>query len=307
LIDKLARAALLAAALAACAAPSHAGSAALRFCDRGATLTASEQDRLLSFAAVVRQELEAAGPGAALVSRSGLDLERFGLRYSHAGIGLRGAGTSSWEIRQLYYACDEGRPRLFDQGLAGFVSGTENPRLGFVSIVVLPPEQAGPLAATARDNALALSLLAGTYSANAYAWGLRYQNCNQWVMELIAAAWGHTGSGDEARSRAQAWLRAQGYDPEPVRVDSHLLMFASMFVPLLHTDDQPEDDWFKQQVRTSVPREIEAFVRRRVPQARRIEACHAQGRVVVRHGWERPLSDDCRAEAGDRVVAIEGP
>lgn len=299
-----ARAAALAVALAACAAPARAGSAALRFCDQGASLTAREQDRLLSFAAVVKQELDAAGPGAAIVSRSGLDLERFDLRYSHAGIGLR--GDAGWSIRQLYYACAEGRPRLYDQGLAGFVSGTENPRIGFVSIVLLPPAEAEPLAAAARDNALALSLLAGTYSANAHAWSLRYQNCNQWVIELMAAAWGRTGgTGTEARARAQDWLRAQGYDPEPVRVDSHLLMFAALFVPLVHTDDQPEEDWFKLQVRTSVPREIESFARRRLPQARRIEVCHDDRQVVVRHGWERPLSDDCRAEEGDRVISLD--
>lgn len=306
MIATLARAAASAALLLlACAAPAQAASAALRFCDHGPTLSATEQDRLLRFAAVVKEELEAAGPaGTALLSRSGLDLERFKLRYSHAGIGLQ-AGDRAWSVRQLYYACNEGRPRLYDQGLAGFVSGTENPRSGYISIVLLPPVQAQPLAAAARDNALALSLLAGTYSANAHPYGLRYQNCNQWVMETIAAAWGRTGgSGDDARRRAQAWLREAGYDPAPVRVDSHLLMAASVFVPLVHLDDQSEDDRYQLQVRTSVPREIERFVRERVPQARRIELCHDERRVVVRHGWE-PLSDDCRAETGDRVVALD--
>ncbi|MGA0612896.1 DUF2145 domain-containing protein [Caldimonas sp. KR1-144] len=307
MIAHLARAALLAAALLASAAPAQAASAALRFCDRGPSMTATEQDRLLRFAALVKEELDGAGDAVALVSRSGLNLQRFGLRYSHAGIGLKpaGDGAAGWAVRQLYYACSEGRPRLYDQGLAGFVSGTENPATGYISIVLLPKALAEPLAAAARDNALALSLLAGRYSANAFPFSLRYQNCNQWVMELIAAAWGRTGgSGLQARERAQAWLQAQDYDPEPVRVDSHLLMFASAFVPWVHADDHPEEDWFKLQVRTSVPREIEAFVRRRAPAARRVELCHDERRVVVRHGWQ-PLGDGCEPQAGDRVVPLD--
>lgn len=306
MIAAFARALLLAAALGAAAADASAASAALRFCDRSSSLTAQQQDRLLRFAAVVKQELDTAGQSVALIARSGLNLDRFGLRYSHAGVSIRPAGgDGAWAVRQLYYACDEGRPRLYDQGLAGFVSGTENPATGYISIVLLPPAQAEPLAAAAQDKALALSLLAGTYSANAYPYSLRYQNCNQWVMELIASAWGGLGGqAGHPRERAQRWLREQDYAPRPVRVDSHLIMFAASFVPWVHTDDHPEEDRFALQVRTSVPASIEAFVRERAPSAERIELCHDERQVVVRRGWE-PLAEGCRPGPGDRVVALD--
>ena len=58
----------------------------------------------------------------ALVSRSGLDLSRFNIRYSHAAIAWR-SEQGQWAARQLYYACDEHRPRIYDQGLAGFATG----------------------------------------------------------------------------------------------------------------------------------------------------------------------------------------
>ena len=63
-MPRLSHAAALSAALLciAGAAPAHAASAALRFCDQGPSLTATEQDRLLRFAAVVKDELDAAGP-----------------------------------------------------------------------------------------------------------------------------------------------------------------------------------------------------------------------------------------------------
>jgi hypothetical protein len=41
-------------------------------------------------------------------------------------------------VRQLSFACVEACSRLFDQALAGFVLGTESPKLGFLSIALLP-------------------------------------------------------------------------------------------------------------------------------------------------------------------------
>ena len=60
-----------------------------RFCDRSQELSAAEQDKLLRFAAVVREELAATEGSVALISRSGLDLSRFGIRYSHAALAWR--------------------------------------------------------------------------------------------------------------------------------------------------------------------------------------------------------------------------
>lgn len=304
--------------LAAClgvGAPAigHAGSApastagSLQFCDRSSPLTAREQDRLLRFASVARQELDASGAAVALIARSGLDLRRFDVRYSHAGVSLRASQHTTWSVRQLYYACDESRPRLYDQGLPGFLLGTENPAVGYASMVLLPPREAAALERAALDQALALRLLAGTYSANAYAFSLRYQNCNQWVMELLATAWGNLPVAVDAqaqRAQAQAWLETQAYAPEPLRVDSHLLMAAAHFVPLLHLDDHPEDDRFALQFRISLPASIEAFVRTRVPDAQRIELCHNERHIVVRHGWS-PMGEGCEPQGGDRVLAFD--
>lgn len=299
-----ARALLLALGLCALAGPSHALSDSLRFCDRTASLSATQQDRLLRFAGVVRDELERSGATVALVSRSGLDLRRFGVRYSHAGVSLRASENAPWSVRQLYYACDERRPRLFDQGLSGFLFGTDDPALGYVSVVLLPPEAAAELERAALDKTRALRLLAARYSANAYPFSVRYQNCNQWLVELLAAAWAPLADGDDLRARAQAWLVDRGYAPSTLELGSHLLMFSAGFVPWISFDDHPEDDRFALRFRVSMPASIEAFVRERLPGARRIELCHDERQVVVRRGW-KPLAEGCRPEAGDRVVAFD--
>ncbi|VXC68971.1 DUF2145 domain-containing protein [Massilia sp. 9I] len=275
------------------------------FCQQSIDISAAEQDRVLRFAGAVKNELQASGARVALIARAGLDLSRFGQLYSHAGVALRDNPGGPWAVRQLYYACDESRPRLFDQGVAGFALGADAPTRGHVALLFLPEEDGALLEQAALDKRLALALLAGQYSANAYAFGTRYQNCNQWVAELLANAWGRLDGSASAHPRedAQQWLRAQGYAAGPVRIPSHWMMFAGQFVPLVHLNDHPLEDVQALALQVSVPASIEAFVHKRAPQARRVELCHTQERIVVRRGWE-PLGAACEPAPGDEVIAL---
>jgi len=297
------RARLILAALALSAsAGAWAGIPTL--CERSAKISAEDQDRVLRFAAVAKDELARSGKRVALVARAGLDLSRFHLLYSHAGIALKDGADGPWAVRQLYYACDESRPRLFDQGMAGFALGAEAPASGHIALLFLPDDDSALLEQAARDKRLALALLAGQYSANAYAFSTRYQNCNQWVAELLASAWGRLDGQAAPRAQAQAWLREQGYAAGPVRVPSHWMIFAGQFVPLLHVDDHPVDDIYALALRVSVPASIEDFVRRRAPRTERVELCHDRQHIVVHRGWES-LGPDCAPLPGDAVIPLE--
>jgi hypothetical protein len=294
----IARAALLAPLLATCVA-AHAGAISQRFCGDARPLTAAQQDIKLRFADVVKRELQASGARAALVARSGLNLERFAIRYSHGGISLKASDNGAWSVRQLYYACDEARPLLFDQGVAGFVSGTDDPSRGYLSIVLLPPEAERALEAAALDRARALALVAGRYSANAYPYSTRYQNCNQWLLELMASAW--SSAPIATRDEAQRWLAMQRYEPGVVDVGNPVWLVAAAFVPWVFSDDQPPDEIAAARYRTSLPASIEAFVRAQWPDAQRIELCHDEERVVMRRGWTQ-MEAGCVAAPGDHVV-----
>ena len=300
----------LAAFLAACAAafapaPAQAGLAASSggLCEASQPMSATLQDRRLRLVARVRHELEASGRAVALVARSGLDLDRFGQRYSHAGISLRHSPNTPWSVRQLYYACDEGVPRLFDQGLAGFVLAADAQPDAHVTLLLLPDAESAALAAAALDRRQALQLLAARYSANAHAFATRYQNCNQWVAELLAAAWGDWAGALPTRAQAQDWLRDRGYQPHRFAGPPWLYVL-SAFVPLLHHDDHPEDDRIAAVYRVSMPVSIEAFVRQQVPGAERIELCHDDRHIVVRRGW-RPLGPGCEGDADDLTIPFE--
>lgn len=288
---------------------AHAGLVA--YCNEPAPLSAAQNDRLIRFGAIVKAELERSGTSVALIARSGLDLSRFGQRYSHAGVSLKAGPESPWAVRQLYFDCDERRPRLFDQGMAAFVLGGDEPTLGYVSVLLLPPAPAAALESTALDNRQALALLGRDYSANAYPFSPRYQNCNQWVAELLATAWGPGGAtrgemdgASDQRERAQAWLRSEGYAATVFDVGWRALMWAGNFIPWVHADDHPAEDVEQQIYRVSMPASIEAFVRRKLPDATRLEFCHTEAQVVIRRGWE-PIAEGCQAGMQDTVIALE--
>lgn len=286
----------LAVALALGLGPATpARAASLQFCAGAPTGSAARQGELLLLAAQVQAAMQASGRQLALVSRSGLDLSRFGQVYSHAGLALRDNPQGPWGVRQLYFACDEGRPRLFDEGLPGFVLGAmaaERPRL---SVVWLPPEADALLVRQALDKAAALALLEPRYSANAHAFSTRYQNCNQWVAELMAQAWRPAGDlpdgGSGPRAQAQAWLRQQAYVPVAFEVGPWRGL--SLFSPYLHEDDHPAQDVAHGRHRVSMPASLEAWVQRMWPAAERTEWCLREGEVVTHHGW-RTLDADCR-------------
>lgn len=291
-----------------CACLAWAGAAAtagvLQYCDADGRPDPLLQSRLLQLSDIARQQLQATGSTVALASVAGLDLDRLGIRYSHMGISLRDSAHGPWAVRQLYYDCERRQSRLFDQGIAGFATGRQPSDTVYLSFVLITQEAAPALESLARDKASAMALLGGTYSANAYPFSDRYQNCNQWVLEMLAAAWGALPLDAGVRPQAQRWLRAQGYTPDVVALGWAPLMWLSGQLPWLHRDDHPEEDQQDRLYRISLPQSIEAFARMRMPDAQRIEMCMQGDRVVVRHGWQR-LGPHCAPDPGDDLVTLD--
>lgn len=294
--------ALLLIALAAAASQAEATS--LRYCDNPPALSAAQQDKLLRVSSIIRSELDRSGTTAAILARSGLNLRWFDMRYSHAGLSLKRSADTPWAVRQLYFSCDEKSPRLFDQGLSAFLLGTEDPELGYISILTLPEAATQRLEPLALDNRQALSLLAADYSANAHTWSTRYQNCNQWLVELLGLAWNTGPVTDSPRKTAQQWLSGQGYEPATFSVFWRPFTWLTAFSPYLNTEDHPEDDLWAGRFRVSMPESIAAFVQRQVPGAQRIELCHTREHVVMRRGGA-PIADGCVPAEGDEVIPLD--
>jgi hypothetical protein len=300
--------------------PPALASASPVLCTTPATLTAPQQDRLLRMSAAIKGVLATSGSRVALIARNGTNLDRLGVHFSHAGLALADNGLGAWGVRQLYYHCEEAAPRVFDQGLAGFLGGTDDADHAAVSLVLMQGEPARQLEAAARDDTLASALVAPSYSASAYAWRTTHQNCNQWLVELMAAAWAPLSTAwaplgtpwaplnasTALRTQAQTWLAAQGYEPQPLKLHSHLLMMAAPFVPFVRLDDHPIDDLHALQLHVSLPASMERFVRRLQPHAERVVVCLDADRVVVQRGWhDRPgatAQERCTPQPNDQII-----
>ena len=294
----------------------------LGWCADPPVLTAAQQDRLFRLGALIKNELEASGQNMALISRSGLDLSRFDTRYSHTGISLKASQNANfrapWSVRQLYFSCDERKPKLYDQGLSGFLLGAHDPTVSYVSVVLLPAEAGQAVAQAALDSPAALQVLGSTYSANAYPFSTLYQNCNQWVMELLASAWNTTPpapatasnavntapeNATEPRASAQRWLRDQGYLPSRFNVSLPMMWLATL-MPWINSDDHPPIDLAQHRYQVSMPASIERFVQTHIPEATRVEFCLANNRVVVHPGWDL-VAEGCLPGPQDRSITLD--
>ncbi len=276
-------------------------------CDDNPAVDAATQDRALRLAARVRAELEARAAPVALVARAGLDLRRFGQRYSHAGFALRLEPGSPWVVRQLYLDCAARRPALFDQGLAAFVLGADGPRVGWLSVTVPAAGDAAALAGAVRDREVATRMLGPRYSANAHAFSLRHQNCNQWAAEMMAVAWGAQAAAAEGatawRRAAQQWLEQANYAPVAFDVGWPPLRVLSLFMPWVREDDHPPQDLDAGRYRVSMPASLEALLRQRGV-AWRLEVCHTARHAVLRRDGPA-LDAACTPAAGDTVLRFD--
>jgi hypothetical protein len=286
------------AALCLLLAGAAQASTSARLCGSQATRSATQQDRVLQVAQLLRETLAAQGQPAALLARAGTNLKRFGVRYTHAAVSLQNNPLAPFAVRQLYFDCDEGRSRVFDQGLSGFLLGADDPERGFVSLLLLPPDAAQALAQTALSDDTARALLAGQYVANAHPADLLRQNCNQWLAELLALAWGEAASA--TREQAQAQLANWHYHPEPVRYRWAFWRWATVLVPWFSFQGHPPEDAARNELFTSLPPDLERLAQQRWQGTQRLELCYTPEHAVLRRNGA-PLSEACEAGAGDQV------
>ena len=267
---------------------------------------------------------------AAVLSRAGLNLRRLGHDTSHAGLVHEAAGKEAaghdapWTVRQLYYDCTTGEPRVFDEGLPGFVLGMAPGTRPRLSAVWWP---GSALKRTATDDAAALALVGPRYQANAHAWSTLAQNCNQWLAELLAFTLAKqptqnlaqdvadTGGRLEtptaaaapepgARRVAQDWLAAQGFEPSTIELPWAGWLVATALLPHLGLQHHPQGDLDTLRMRVVMPASIEGFIQGRWPQSQRLQWCLNGKAVVVREGWA-PLNAECDPDPTDRVVPLD--
>jgi hypothetical protein len=248
---------LLAALL--CSAPAHAGQAC-----RAEPLSAPEVVQSMALAKKTYEALDASGAAVALVARAGQDLSKYGQHYSHLGIALRDHPAGRWTVVHALNACGTVNSDLYNEGIGNFFL-TDLYR--YEARILLPgPALQARLAGVMAGRA-PRRMHEPRYNMLSYVYATRYQNSNQWVLELLASAGAAPGQV-ETRAEAQAWLKARHYDPATVEIPAAVRLGARMLRANVAFDDHPFDRRMAGHIDTVNADALLRFVQALDPQAR---------------------------------------
>lgn len=225
-------AALAATVLVLAAVPAQAGRSCLEL-----EVSPAELARRVEWAVQIRTTLERLDPEVALIARVGSDVSAYGLRYTHVGFVMRDHPKGRWLMVHLLNTCGASTSALYDQGLLNFL--LDDPFALDVLILELPPRLQRAVAERLRAGHTDV-FRAARYSTVAYPFSTRYQNSNQWLLEVLAAAQADLDGGSiDDRAAAQAELRRRGYRGTVIHLSAMQQIGALLTRSNIAFDDHP--------------------------------------------------------------------
>lgn len=202
-------------------------------------------ERGMQLASGTARALDASGARVVLLARAGQDLSAYGLRYSHLGWAYR-TDDGLWRVAHKLNDCGTASGHLYRQGLGEFFL---DDLWRYEAVWAVPtPEVQQRLLALLQDGARTTLLQHAPYSMVSYAWGLRYQQSNQWALETLAAAM--EPETVRTRAQAQAWLRFKGYAPSALRIGPLTRLGGRMTAANVAFDDHPNEKRFADRIET---------------------------------------------------------
>ncbi|HCH33414.1 MAG TPA: hypothetical protein DE045_10760 [Oceanospirillaceae bacterium] len=141
-------------------------------------------------------------------------------QYTHAGLVFRDHPSGQWSVVHLLNTCG-GQSAIFEQGLMRF--SLDKPDVYVNAIVHLKPQLQGALAAVVIKQNLAQAMFQGSqYSSISYPYSLDYQNSNEYILMLLAAAMAPESNQPNNRQQSMGYflnskLKA-AFQPELVKV-----------------------------------------------------------------------------------------
>jgi hypothetical protein len=217
----------------------------------------------LQLALKTRDTLDQAGARVALLGRVGADLSEYGLRYSHAGFVWRDHPKGRWFVIHELNHCATAHSEVFDEGLGNFF--LDDP-LAYEALLVIPSSGVQEQLARLLSSSIPDRLHQHAYSMIAHPWATSYQNSNQWMLEVLAAALAPTGAVN-SRSQAQAWLKAHDYLPSEIRLSPLTRLGARLFSANVRFDDHPLASRIAGQYQVVTVESASRFVARLDPQS----------------------------------------
>lgn len=234
------------------AAPASAGTA----CSEKVP-TPDAVRKALDLGLKTRSTLEASGVQVAIIGRIGSDLSEYGLRYSHAGFVWRDHPGGRWLVVHMLNQCGTPNSDLFVEGLGSFF--LDDP-LVYEALLVVPSAEWQAHIARVLGSEVPRRFYEPKYSLIANPWATIYQNSNQWLLEVTAAA--SSNAAAASRADAQSWLRRQGYAPSVLVLPPLKRLGARLFAANTRFDDHTNEEWSSSRYNVVSVESVERFVRR---------------------------------------------
>lgn len=222
-----------------------------------ATVANREPAAIAGFAKGVEQVLAAHGARVAIVARIGRDPKEMpeGLSYTHVGFWVYSQVQTSDGRTQPGYAAfnlyqndaDGNRSYLKQDFPFDFFSDVYQLRAG---VIIPSPELQARLLQTI-DSPVYARLHNPAYSIVANPFDGRYQNCTDFVLDVLTAALYRTSDKAVIKADERAY-----FTPQVVKVDGFRRLLAGIFVAGMHSDDHDSE------IRTATFQSIAEFLQR---------------------------------------------
>ena len=181
-------------------------------------------------------ELEASQAQIAFVGRVGSDLSVYGLKYSHMGVVIKDHPKGRWIFTHLLNHCGSSESALYDEGLVTFFMDAP---FAYESIIIVPTKKVQIAMQEKLKSGWGDRFHEASYSTIANPFSTRYQNSNQWLLELIVVSNSFFQSTMD-RHAAQQILKQTHFQPDYVTISGGKRIGASLFRRNVRFDDHTE-------------------------------------------------------------------
>jgi hypothetical protein len=192
-----------------------------------------------------------------LLGRVGADLSKYGLRFSHLGFVLREAPQGRWTVVHLLNDCGTATSSLYDEGLVNFF--LEDP-FAYEAVIATPTPDVQQALVRALRSSLVWRLHQPHYNTIAHPQSQNFQNSNQWLLELLVAAWASGTVSD--RRAAQQHPLMQSYQPDVISIDRLTRIGGGLFKANVTFTDHPLADRLKGEYAVVTVRSVIRFLHR---------------------------------------------
>lgn len=210
----------------------------------------------LELAYKVQQHLVAHNAKVAVIGRVGRDLSEYRLRYSHIGLAVRDEAQNRWNVLHLLNHCGQSDSDLYDQGLGNFFL---DDLYQYEAVVLIPSPELQRRIAVATAQGAGRALHQPNYSLIAHPYSTKYQNSNQWLLEIIASI---LAGGDANRSKAHAQLAQNGFRPSVLHLPPLKRLGARLFSVNTRFDDHSSEEWSSSRYQVVTAESVLAWITR---------------------------------------------